>query len=47
MIDNTFCICILSLGTFIDLSPHFIITMSRIIKSHSWLLLYGWVMYLN
>ena len=39
-----FCICILSLGSFIDLSPQFIVTITRIIKSHSWLL-YGYLMY--
>jgi len=31
---HMFCICLLSLGSFIDLSPQFIITMTRIRKSH-------------
>jgi len=33
-----------SLRSFTDLSPQVIITMTRIIKSHSWLL-YGCLMY--
>jgi len=31
-----FGICLVSLGSFINLSPQFIITMTRIRKSNSW-----------
>jgi len=41
---HMFCIRLLSIGSFIDLSPQFIITTTRIRKSHSWLLLYGCLM---
>jgi len=30
-----FCVCILSLGSFISLSPQLIMTATRIRKSHS------------
>ena len=42
-----FCICLLNLGTVIDLFLQFIFTMTRIRKSHSWLLLNGCLMYLD
>jgi len=42
-----FWVHILCPGSFIDLSPQFIITMTRIRKCHSWLLLYGCSMYLD
>jgi hypothetical protein len=32
---NMFCICLLNFGSFIDLSPQFIITMTRIRKSNT------------
>ena len=48
IIDNhTFCICLFSLSSFIALSPQFIITIPTIRKSHSWMLLYGRLMYLD
>jgi len=35
------------LGSFIDLSPQFIITMTGINKSQSWQLLYDCLMYVD
>jgi hypothetical protein len=45
--SHMFWVCLLSLGSFTGLSPQFIITMTRIRKSRSWLLLYGCLKYLD
>ena len=44
---HMFCFFVLSLGSFIHLSSHFKITVTRIRKRHSWLLLYGCLMYID
>ena len=46
-IDNYACLFVLGLGSFVDLSPQFIIPKTRFRKSHSLLLMYSCLVFLD